>query len=494
MISSLANFLILVLYRGGFQSRLSWTVMCFTMGIVAVARIAIERDRVYSYGYAAALGLATLLVMSRLVDSLLFCIFILFVVGYLADLIVRDCTLIDDDVDASGEGLIDSGHLFLKKQIEISASEGHRAEMQTGEPEGKVSKPRGKVSQPGRTVMYLAMAALPLFGLGQFFLRNDSASWASAKYLLAFYLFASLSLLVTTSFVGLRRYLRQRKVDMPTDVSVAWLSAGVALIAVVLLLAYFAPMPGRALASFEFPKLFDSPGNTSSTGTVGEKKGQTVPILNHLAPPKIRKVRARNSRATWTEKGANLAEAAMVNEKTAQQEVERAVISQKVNRIRKPRLAMIRNRINTTMVNAEPKASHRQNRSRKVTEQNLEPINQSPENQSLENQNLESQNLGSQNLGSQNLGSQSRVNRIPGVLNPVRQNLKNRSRVQGLRRTGKHRRQIPPTPVIQGNLRIRIRRAKNPAKIQANGNHLLRNRNPVSLRLHQKQSPRLVRC
>ena len=265
MISSLANFLILVLYRGGFQSRLSWTVMCFTMGIVAVARIAIERDRVYSYGYAAALGLATLLVMSRLVDSLLFCIFILFVVGYLADLIVRDCTLIDDDVDASGEGLIDSGHLFLKKQIEISASEGHRAGIQTGEPEGKVSKPRGKVSQPGRTVMYLAMAALPLFGLGQFFLRNDSASWASAKYLLAFYLFASLSLLVTTSFVGLRRYLRQRKVDMPTDVSVAWLSAGVALIAVVLLLAYFAPMPGRALASFEFPKLFDSPGNTSSS-------------------------------------------------------------------------------------------------------------------------------------------------------------------------------------------------------------------------------------
>ncbi len=106
MISSLANFLILVLYRGGFQSRLSWTVMCFTMGIVAVARIAIERDRVYSYGYAAALGLATLLVMSQLVDSFLFCIFILVVVGYLADLIVRDCTLIDDDVDGD-EDLVD---------------------------------------------------------------------------------------------------------------------------------------------------------------------------------------------------------------------------------------------------------------------------------------------------------------------------------------------------------------------------------------------------
>ena len=269
MISSLANFLILVLYRGGFQSRLSWTVMCFTMGIVAVARIAIERDRVYSYGYAAALGLATLLVMSQLVDSFLFCIFILVVVGYLADLIVRDCTLIDDDVDASGEGLIDSGHLFLKKQMQESIGEHD---------ELKTEHPRRKTSQPGRTVMYLALAALPLFGLGQFFLRNDTASWASAKYLLAFYLFASLSLLVTTSFVGLRRYLRQRKVEMPADVAIAWLSAGLVLIAAVLMVAYFAPMPGRALATFELPKMFDSPGNTSASrygwGNEGADQGK----------------------------------------------------------------------------------------------------------------------------------------------------------------------------------------------------------------------------
>ena len=128
------------------------------MGIVAVARIAIERDRVYSYGYAAALGLATLVVMVQLVDSFLFCIFILIVVGYLADLIVRDCTLIDEDVDASGEGLIDSGHLFLKKQMQESNSE---------QDDSKTDHPRRKTSQPGRTVMYLALAALPLFGLGQ---------------------------------------------------------------------------------------------------------------------------------------------------------------------------------------------------------------------------------------------------------------------------------------------------------------------------------------
>ena len=254
MISSLANFLILMFYRGGFQSRLSWTVLCFTMGIVAVARIAIERDRVYSYGYAAALGLATLLVMARLVDSLVFSVFILVVVGYLADVIVRDCTLIDENVDASGEGLVDSGHLFLRKQVQLSADKQHDSE--TG-----AAPSKRRTSQPGRTVMYLALGALPLFGLGQFFLRNDAASWARAKYLLAFYLFASLSLLVTTSFVGLRRYLRQRQVEMPREVAIAWLSTGLVLIAAVLGVAYFSPMPGRVLASFELPT-FDSPGNT----------------------------------------------------------------------------------------------------------------------------------------------------------------------------------------------------------------------------------------
>ncbi len=79
--------------------------------------------------------------------------------------------------------------------------------------------------------MYLALAALPLFGLGQFFLRNDADTWNHAQRLLAFYLFSSLSLLVTTSFLGLRRYLRQRRVDMPVDVSIAWLFGGLAMIA-----------------------------------------------------------------------------------------------------------------------------------------------------------------------------------------------------------------------------------------------------------------------
>ncbi|MGI9470575.1 MAG: DUF4129 domain-containing protein, partial [Rubripirellula sp.] len=262
MISSLASFLMLVLYRGGFQQRLTWILLMYTMGAVSVARIAIERDRAYSLGYAAALGLATFVSMLRFLDSAVFSAFILVLIAYLADVIVRDCTLIDDDVDASGQGLMDSGRLFLKKQAAPKAESQDAADGDTdtvkdvGATGGKK-----KTHQPGRTVMYLALGAFPLFGLGQFLIRNDAVTWARARLLLALYLFASLSLLVTTSFLGLRRYLRQRKTEMPRDVTVAWLTGGLGLIAAVLLIAYIAPMPGRAIASFELPT-FDSPGNT----------------------------------------------------------------------------------------------------------------------------------------------------------------------------------------------------------------------------------------
>lgn len=265
MISSLATFLMLILYSGGFSQRVSWTLLCFTMGAVAVARLAIERDRSYSLGYAAALGLVTFIVMLRFVDSPIFCAFILVVICYLADVIVRDCTLIDDSVDSSGQGLIDSGTLFVRKQIEASSTSDDALGKQTQSRPPQQKRRRKAAHQPGRTVMYFAMGALPLFGLGQFFLRNDADTWARAQSMLAIYLFASLSLLVTTSFLGLRRYLRQRDTEMPADVTVAWLAGGLALIAAVLIIAYLAPLPGKAIASIGVPEFLDSPaGNLAS--------------------------------------------------------------------------------------------------------------------------------------------------------------------------------------------------------------------------------------
>lgn len=249
MISSLANFLMLVVYHGYQPGRVSWTLLMFTMGAVGIARVAIEKDRAYSLGYAGILGIAAFITMVRFVDSPIFVGLILGLIAYLADRIVRDCTLIDEDVDSSDQGLLDSGRFF------------HRLSL-ADEDESHALQRKPVVSQPGRTVLYLALAALPLFGLGQFLLRSDPETWSRAQKLLAFYLFSSLSLLVTTSFLGLRRYLRQRKVEMPSDVSVAWIGGGLALIGVILFIAFLAPVPGQMLASIELPDHLDSPGDT----------------------------------------------------------------------------------------------------------------------------------------------------------------------------------------------------------------------------------------
>jgi len=240
MISSLSNFLMLIFYHGPYPLRVAWIVLMFTMGFVAIARIAIEQDRAYSLGYAVVLGFVGFLAMTRFVGSPIFSGFILLVIAYLADRIVNDCTLIDDSVDSSGKGLVDFGRGVHRRR-------------------------RNGQSQPGRTVMYLALASLPLFGLGQWMLRQDSVPWQRAPWLLAIYLFSSFSLLVTTSFLSQRRYLRQRGVEMPSNVSIAWLSGGVVLTAAIISLAYFLPLPGSMLAAVEMPRWFESAEDFSAS-------------------------------------------------------------------------------------------------------------------------------------------------------------------------------------------------------------------------------------
>ena len=264
MISSLGNFLTTMLYHGQYPSRVSWILMMYTFGTVAVARVAIEQDRNYSLGYAAVLGLVAFLGMIRFLDSFIFVIFILIVIGYLSDAIVRDCTLIDENVDSSDQGLVDAGRIFVHDQLESNEGLTKTNFLQRASSESDIhtddSKqdhhvvnqfPKNKAKQPGRTVMYLAFAALPLFGLGQIFLRNDTATWERAQRLLAFYLFSSLSLLVTTSFLGLRRYLRQREAEMPNHVAVGWIVGGLSLILLILTIAFAIPVPGQALAGLD---------------------------------------------------------------------------------------------------------------------------------------------------------------------------------------------------------------------------------------------------
>jgi hypothetical protein len=159
--------------------------------------------------------------MMRTQPSSLLGIVLLATVWFCAHKLVWDCTLIDEDQDSSGQGLLQNAPVK--------------------NPPGKIAAPHS----PGRWVVYFSLVALPLFGVGQMLLPGDAANARRAGFVfLAFYLAATLGLLVTTSFLGLRRYLRQRYLKMPPAIAVAWLKFGVGVALIVLIGAIFLPRPG----------------------------------------------------------------------------------------------------------------------------------------------------------------------------------------------------------------------------------------------------------
>lgn len=251
MIYCLISFLILVFYRDGFQTRVNYIFALYIFASVLIARIAIEQGRAYSLGYTAALGLATFVVIGRFVVfqgpfaalSPIINIGLLALVGYLADRIVFDCTLVENDRDTSGEGLLQSLGLV---RSEISKQESKNSAAQP--------KKRRRKHNPGVTILYFALLAIPLFGIGQLFLPSgNDAVRRSALYLLCGYFLTSFSLLVTTSFLGLRRYLNQRGVDVPVGFTMTWLTMGLVGTIVFLTISLFLPLPGRELGLFDLP-------------------------------------------------------------------------------------------------------------------------------------------------------------------------------------------------------------------------------------------------
>ncbi len=258
MLNSLANFLMIVIYRGQYSWHVSWILMCYTMGATARARVTIEESREKASAYAVALGGATFYVMIRYVHDPIFLLAVILTIGYLADRIVHDCTIIDDGVDSSGQGLVDSVRKWFQKRSPPPVV----TEQTTG---WQPRRAKNAGHQPGKTVLYLAVGALPLFGIGQFFLDRFPGSWERAKWMLTLYLFTSLSLLVVTSFLNLRRYLRQRGTEMTAQVTVSWLAGGVGMIMLVLLIAYLAPLPGQTLVSFQMPDFLSDSDSTKAS-------------------------------------------------------------------------------------------------------------------------------------------------------------------------------------------------------------------------------------
>jgi hypothetical protein len=341
MVGSLVYFLLEVLYAGKYEFRLQWILFCFVFGIVLVARMSMRDDLSAPWGvYGLVLGFVVWFAICRYVhfdpDTLIGQFSwavnagLMGIVWWAAHKLTWDCTYIDDQVDASGVGLMqaagieetDSG----KSRVESREPRTKKREQGKANPPGTGldSSPNTESSSssslaprpsplaptwwerwrnyrteqhkkphnPGVWVIYFSLAALPLFGLGQSLIpADDEGRRRYVFWLMIVYLGSGLGLLLTTSFLGLRRYLRQRKLPMPTSIAGAWLTTGGVLIVALLVLGALLPRPNA-----EYPLI-------DMGSLAGSKERQASKFAQKGDSPGKDKGRASTDRPPDDEKG-----------------------------------------------------------------------------------------------------------------------------------------------------------------------------------------------
>ncbi|MBC7852340.1 MAG: hypothetical protein IAF94_02800 [Pirellulaceae bacterium] len=319
LVGSLCFYLVEVFYQGQYEYRLLFVMGMFVMGIVALSRMAMEEGWAYAFLYAVGLAVVVGIALATFIQirgplapfGLFINLGLMALIWWSAYKLVWDCTLMDEDQDSSGEGLLQSIGLdrmngetsapavknaarltdpqeALSTQEVISQREsaGNPQPEIDGTPEArlfdwfhKLLEPDRRPHAPGKWVIYFSLAALPLFGLGQWFIPVENlGSRRFAFWMMAIYVASGLLLLLNTSFLGLRRYLRQRRLEMPLDMAATWLTVGTVMVAALLLLVYILPSPSPeySLSQLDVFKSrnYDS-SNYSPGGPEGSQKGES---------------------------------------------------------------------------------------------------------------------------------------------------------------------------------------------------------------------------
>lgn len=275
LVGSLVFFLIQVGYRGGYAGRMEYIFALFVFAAVLIARISIEEGREYSLAFAIPLALAMLLVLGRFTSSsLLFNLVLIGGIWWCADKLTWDCTVIDEGADASGEGLLQTAGLEGSHErspddsraADIEATTSRSPPALSGRLWERFVEHRKRPHAPGVWVIYFSLAALPLFGIGQRFI--PAAELGARRYafqLLCVYTASGLGLLMTTSFLGLRRYLRQRRLEMPVEMASVWLTIGSVMIVALLFACWLLPRPSAEYSITQVPFRSASSGERSAS-------------------------------------------------------------------------------------------------------------------------------------------------------------------------------------------------------------------------------------
>jgi hypothetical protein len=292
LVGSLVYFLVEVLLGPHYPGQLLWILFFAVFGAVLVSRISMSTDIADRAGlYAFVLGILIWVALmvyvkyppeSRLASfGWLVNIVLIAIVWWSAHRLTRDSTLIDDNADASGAGLLQVAGLEKTPDQKPAPVDAEERKERKRDPAGldgwvaRFNRYRQQASQrphaPGVWVVYFSLAALPLFGVGQSLIPPaDVERRRYAFWLMSVYVASGLGLLLTTSFLNLRRYLRQRNLQMPIAMTGAWLTGGVLIIAVLLVGGALIPRPSPEYALVDLGAIVESKEREGSKSAQGK--------------------------------------------------------------------------------------------------------------------------------------------------------------------------------------------------------------------------------
>lgn len=266
MVGSLTFFLIDSIYAGNYPERLSHTMFFFVIGAVLIARIGILHGRGRASLYVLGLGAAVFLAMQAYVQyppglmraiGPLVSLGLIAMIWWAANKLTWDCTHLDGERDAGGQGLLAATGLNEGDSPEgppDADSTDDLAKEKKKPAEGLTGwvkrwneyreKQKQKPHTPGTWVIYFGLACLPIFLLGQSLIPTDATDrrrWAFLE--MAAFVASGLGLLVTTSLLGLKKYLEDRGAKIPGALTASWLGLGAILIAVFVTIGSLLPRP-----------------------------------------------------------------------------------------------------------------------------------------------------------------------------------------------------------------------------------------------------------
>lgn len=314
LVGSLVYFLLELLYLGNYPDRLQFSLTMFVLAIVLISRISMEDGFEHAAPYGIALAIVVGLALNRYIDyrggrwaSLGWLINwgLMALTWGCAHKLTQDSTAIDEREEAAGEGLLQTVGLESAGDQPQSGATGRAVATGKAAANGTPADPRNsstpaqpsasKKHPPGLWVVYFSLASLPIFGIGQLFIpANKIASRRYVFLLLIVYVACGLGLLLTTSFLSLRRYLRQRYLEMPPLMAGNWLTTGAMLIVILLVVVAVLPRPNPEYDISALPsrlREYDQPSSRFAVGREGtiDKAARQGAGVDHAPRPSTEK-------------------------------------------------------------------------------------------------------------------------------------------------------------------------------------------------------------